>query len=96
MSEATAERILDAAGAAFEAAEVYEESGETVRVAFEDNRLKQVQTRQRRGVGLRVIHDGRIGFASTTDLRDPGRLVEMATASAAFGDEAKFEFPARA
>ncbi|MFW6189688.1 MAG: TldD/PmbA family protein [Planctomycetota bacterium] len=94
MSDRTAEEILELASGRFDAAEVYEEASETVSVKFEDNRLKEIRTRQRRGVGLRVIHEGRIGFASTTDLREPGNLLEMAGASAQFGDAAKFEFPA--
>ncbi len=93
MSDDQAEQVLDLARARFDGAEVYEESGETVNVRFENNNLKQVQTRQHRGVGLRVIHRGRIGFASTTDLRRPEKLVEMAAASAEFGDEARFELP---
>ena len=87
--------ILDEAARRFDTAEVFEESGESVSVSFEDNRLKEITVRQFRGVGLRVVHDGRIGFASTTDLRDPARLVEMAGASASFGDEAKFDLPAQ-
>jgi len=93
MNENSAERILDAAARRFDQAEIFEESGEALSVNFEDNRLKDITTRQFRGVGLRVIHEGRVGFASTTDLRDPARLVGMAAASAAFGDEAQFEFP---
>ena len=90
-----AEAVLEAARGRFGQAEVYEESGESVSVLFEDNRLKEVLSRQFHGIGLRVVHNGRIGFASTSDLRDPARLVEMAQASAAYGDEARFEFPGR-
>jgi PmbA protein len=93
MAESKAHEVLAAAAARVEAAEVYEEIGESVIVRFEDSRLKQIDTRQRHGVGLRVIANGRIGFASTTDLRDTGRLVDMATASAQYGDEALFEMP---
>ncbi|MHC4480953.1 MAG: PmbA/TldA family metallopeptidase, partial [Planctomycetota bacterium] len=88
MAEQAAERVLEAACRRFGQAEVCEESAESIAVSFEDNRLKEISTRQVRGVGLRVICEGRIGFASTTDLRDPSRLVEMAAASARFGDEA--------
>lgn len=73
--------------------EVFEEWGESRSVSFEHNNLKRVTTRQFRGVGLRLIREGRIGFASTTDLRDPRRLVELALESAGFGEEARFEFP---
>ncbi len=93
MDDNRAEQILDAARDRFDAAEVFEETSETISVSFEDNRLKEIQSRQRRGVGLRVIQEGRIGFASTTDLREAEPLLRMAAASAEFGDEAEFEFP---
>jgi len=93
MDEATPERILEEAARRFAHAEVFDESGESLAVSFEDSRLKEITSRQFRGVGLRVIDEGRIGFAGTTDLRDPARLVEMAAASALYGDEAKFDMP---
>jgi PmbA protein len=93
MTDGAAEAILEAAAKRFGHAEVFEETTEAIEVSFEDNRLKEITTVQVRGIGLRVIHEGRVGFASTTDLRDPARLVEMAAASAEFGDEARFEFP---
>jgi PmbA protein len=92
MTDSAAEAILEAARKRFGQAEVFEESGESVSADFEDNRLKEITARQHHGIGLRVIHEGRIGFASTTDLRNPQRLVDMAEASAAYGDEALFEF----
>jgi PmbA protein len=95
MQTVSPEQVLEEARKRFDAAEVFEESGETLSVSFEDNRLKEIKARQFRGLGLRVIHRGRIGFASTTDLRDPARLVEMAAASAQFGDEARFELPSQ-
>jgi len=93
MTNDPVDAILELARRRFDQAELYEEKGESTSVTFEDNRLKEVTTKQFRGVGLRVIHRGRIGFASTTDLREPARLVEMAAASASFGDEARFEMP---
>jgi len=90
---ASLEQILELARARFAHAEVFEETGESLSVSYEDNRLKEITAHQSRGVGLRVIHEGRIGFAATTDLRDPARLVEMAETSVRFGDEAKFDLP---
>ena len=57
--------------------------------------LKSVSTKAVRGVGLRVIHGGRIGFSCTNDLNDLKTVVKNAMDSAAFGQEAKFEFPDR-
>lgn len=87
------ERILESALKEADSAEVIFEQGEGRSVSFENNKLKCVNTKSIRGIGLRVIKNGRIGFSSTTDLRKPERLVANAIKSAKFGQEAKFEFP---
>jgi len=87
--------VLERAMASAEAAEVLFEESEEHEASFENNKLKCVITRQGRGLGLRVIRDGRIGFSSTTDLSKLDKLVSDALASAAFGQEARFEFPRR-
>jgi len=88
-----AAQILEEARKRADRAEVFMEEGETRSVKFENNRLKRVTAREFRGVGLRVFAGGRIGFASTTDLRDPRRLVEMAIQSAQFGEKPRFDLP---
>ena len=85
--------ILEEAERRFAQAEVFAEAGEMRSVSFEHNHLKRISARQFCGVGLRVIQEGRIGFASSTDLRQPRRLVEMAAQSVQFGQEAKLELP---
>ncbi len=86
------ERTLDLALKGSDSAEVIYEEGESRSISFENNKLKSVYTKSIRGIGLRVIKDGRIGFSSTTDFRDPGRLVTNAIESAKFGQEARFGF----
>ena len=73
-------------------AEVIYEEGESRSISFENNKLKSVYTKSIRGLGLRIIKDGKIGFSSTTDFRKPEQLVTNALESAEFGQEAKFEF----
>ncbi len=90
------ERLLELASRQSDAAEVFLEESESRPVQFENNQLKYVQTKSRRAASVRVIAGGRLGFASTTDLSDPERLVAQALESAQFGQEAKFEFPAAA
>jgi len=90
------EDILHNALKVADAAEVYYEEGEGSSISFENNKLKAVSTKAHRGVGLRVIRNGRIGFSSTTDFNRKDRLVQNALASAEFGQEAKFEFPSSA
>jgi len=93
--DALTDTVLRKAGAAADAAEVFYDSSESRPVEFENNRLKYVATKSGRGVGLRVIQDGRIGFSSTSDLNRIDELVKNALESAKFGQEAKFEFPSK-
>ncbi|NQT86002.1 TldD/PmbA family protein [bacterium] len=87
------ERILELAAARSEGAEVVLEESESRPIQFENNQLKYVHTKARRGVSLRLIQDGRLGFASTTDPEQVERLVDAALESARYGQEAKFVFP---
>jgi len=69
------EKILELTIKYTPSVEVIYEEGETRSVSFENNKLKYVNTKSIRGIGLRVIKDGRIGFSSTTDFRIPEKLV---------------------
>ena len=70
-------------------------STEETPVQFETNRLKHIQSKQSKVVTLRIIKDGRIGYATTTRLDDFGDLIESAVATAEFGQKAEFDFSAR-
>jgi PmbA protein len=87
------EDILAQAKKVSEAAEVFMVSSEETPVQFEANRLKRIQGKQNTGVALRIIKQGRIGYASTTDLSDTKRLVANAAETAPFGVQARFELP---
>lgn len=89
------EKILELALKHTPSVEVIYEEGESRSVSFENNKLKCVNTKSIRGIGLRVIKDGRIGFSSTTDFRKPEKLVANAIVSAKFGQPAAFEFPSK-
>ncbi len=89
------EKILDLALKDADSAEVIYEEGESRSISFENNKLKSVYTKSIRGIGLRIIKDGKIGFSSTTDFRKPEQLVTNALESAEFGQEAKFEFQSK-
>jgi PmbA protein len=65
-------------------------------VAFEAGNLKTAERKRRLGIGLRVISEGRMGFAAASDESRIDDLVESALASARFGKEAGFAFPGRA
>jgi PmbA protein len=87
------EQILALAKKAAKEAEVYEISSEETRVQFEANRLKHMKTNQSTSVALRIIKDGRIGFATSSGTADKQQLVEDAVETSAFGSKAKFKFP---
>jgi PmbA protein len=87
------ERILELARKVAEEAEVFSSSTEETQVRFESNRLKQLQTNQRTSVALRIVKNGRIGYATASGEVDPQELVNAAVETAEFGMEAKFAFP---
>ena len=87
------ERILNEAKKVAEEAEVFCITSETTPVQFEANRLKHVQSKQSTNVALRIIKDGRIGYASSTNLKESRKIVDSAVETAEFGMKAEFEFP---
>jgi len=87
------EDILAQAKRVAEEAEVFLVSAEETPVQFEANRLKRIQSKQNTSVALRIIKEGRIGYASTTDPGDTRRLVASAAETARFGIQARFELP---
>ena len=88
------ENILAQAQKMAEEAEVFAVSSEETQVRFEANRLKQVQTKQDTSGALRIIRQGKVGYATTTELGDGEGLVNNAVETAQFGTPAKFQMPA--
>jgi len=86
------ENILAQAKKVAEEAEVFMVSSEETPVQFEANRLKHIQSKQSTGVALRIIRQGKLGYATATEL-DSQNLVNMAVETAQFGMIAKFELP---
>jgi len=87
------EKILAQAKKVAEEAEVFMVSSEETPVQFEANRLKHIQSKQSNRIALRIIKDGRIGYATSTRLDDSQDLVDNAVATAEFGTTARFELP---
>lgn len=90
------EEILARAKRIAEEAEVFSVSSEEMPVAFEANRLRHIQSRQTHTIALRIIKDGRIGYATTTATDDAEGLVGNAAATAEFGSRARFSLPSPA
>jgi len=87
------EDILEKASKRADAAELYYVESEVTPIEFKFDTLHSIDQKYVRGVGLRMIKDGKLGFSSTTDLSKTDELIENALLSAKFGQEAKFEFP---
>jgi PmbA protein len=89
------ENILAQAKKVAEEAEVFMVSAEETPVQFETNRLKHIQTKQSTHLALRIVKEGRLGYATTTEASDAHNLVDNAVETAQFGMRAKFELPPR-
>ncbi|MCP4721761.1 MAG: TldD/PmbA family protein, partial [Desulfobacteraceae bacterium] len=87
------EQLLEQSKKASQEAEVFSVSTRKTEALFETNRLKQVQTKESSGTALRLVNEGRIGFAATTKIGSEGELVNMAVDMVPYGAEARFEFP---
>lgn len=65
-------------------------------VDYEAGKLRSLADTEERGAALRVVKDGKLGFATTTKLDDVGGLVDNAIATAAEGEPVTFEFSSAA
>jgi PmbA protein len=77
-----------------EQAEVFEIESEATKIKFEANRLKAFEVEETRGMAVRVIVDGRLGFAASSDIEAADKLIANALESARHGDALTFNFPA--
>jgi PmbA protein len=73
--------------------EVVEMMSEHTKVGFEANRLKSSQVEETKGIAVRVVKDGRLGFSASSDVSAGEKLVANVLESAAFGDEVPLVFP---
>ncbi len=62
-------------------------------VRLEDSKLKDIQSSIQSGTGVRIIKDGRLGFAYTKKMEKPEELLENALNSLKGGVEATYTFP---
>jgi len=103
MKSLLAEEVLDSAKIIAESAEVFELSTQEMPVGFEANKLKQIQSKESYGIALRIIKDGRIGFASANGIctlsshSEKNReivddLLSMAIETSQFGLPSNFSF----
>lgn len=87
------EEILSIARKSAESAEVFQLTSTRTPVQFEANRLKQIQTKESISTALRIVKNGRVGFAQASGNIKAVDLVGMALETSQFGHEANYSFP---
>ena len=85
--------LLSKAQGVADAAEVYTLERSSTPLSFKMDKLESINTRQTRGLALRVIRDGKLGFASSTDFADEKAILGAAITTAEHGDAVGFGFP---
>ncbi len=75
-----------------ERAEVFFYENLETDVEYEAGALKSLSDTEEKGAALRLVKDGKLGFATTTRLEDIDGLVDNALATAAEGEPVTFEF----
>lgn len=86
-------QILERAMRKADSAQVTIGHSESVPVVFQDDKLKSIKVDQSTDIDLRVIVDGKEGFAATNDMEDVDGLVESALEAAKFGSTVHFDLP---
>lgn len=92
MKDQIVEQVIDLAKQKKIEAEVFYATSQDTPIEFGNNRLKSLETKASAGIALRVIADGKLGFASSTDLTRLEELVDAAIATAEIGDPVEFGF----
>jgi len=93
LDEQLADRLLARAlsrGGDF--AEIYGERTESTRIPLEENKIQSAETRLSLGVGIRVIHGEKQGYAYSDDL-SPEKLLEAAQVAAYIAEGGKTATP---
>lgn len=85
-------RALEALRGRATEAELVEIHSHNVTVNVNNNTIKGARAVDRLGYSLRVIRDGRLGFATATSIADPKAIITAALETAPFGDQVTFSF----
>lgn len=87
--------ILDVASKYVDSAEAYYLESESLPVNFEVGSLKSIESKSTKGIALRVIKNGKLGFSVTTDLdtNKVEQLVKKAVEVSELGPEVNWNFP---
>jgi PmbA protein len=85
--------ILKKIKAHAEQVEVVSLQNEATSVEFEANKLKTSKVEETKGIAVRVVRDGKLGFAASSDDTAMDKLAANALESAAYGDPVALIFP---
>jgi PmbA protein len=96
MKKMTSGEILERAASFVAEAEVFETETLAWPVSFKFGQLESAKFVETRGRALRVIQEGRLGFASSGDWSDAEGLLQSGLESVQLGGPAPFHFPAYA
>jgi PmbA protein len=87
------EKLLEAAKKVCDKVEVYSVQYTGSSVSFQDAKLHDIDSAYQSGVSLRIIKEGKLGFAYTKNLLNREELLQNALDSLAGGVEADYDFP---
>jgi PmbA protein len=87
------DELLSLAQARGARAEVFCADENRTVVEFRANEFHSQESRLTHGYGLRLVHNGRVGFSSTTNPDVVEELVDAAIDTAALGKPCRFDFP---
>jgi PmbA protein len=87
------EKLLEMANKVCDQAEIYSIEYSDNAVSFQDAKLHEIESSYQMGLSLRIIKDGRQGFAYTRNLIDRQELLNNALISLKGGVEADFDLP---
>jgi PmbA protein len=89
------EQLLEQARRVSDQCEVFFQEQRSDSVSFENGLLKNIESRDQSGISLRLIREGRLGFAYTRNLPRPEELLQNALATLPGGVEARYALPER-
>jgi PmbA protein len=78
-----------------ERCEVYSFSSLNTEVDYEAGKLKNLANTEEKGLALRLVKDGKLGYATTTLVDDVDRLIDDALETSKAGQEIEFGFAAQ-
>ena len=87
------EKLLQMANKVSDQAEVYSQENTYNSVSFQDSKLHDVDSVFQSGMSLRIIKNGKLGFAYTRNLINREELLHNALTSLEGGVEANYHFP---